>query len=455
MKIKDNIFRAYDIRGLYPSEVNIEFAKRLGRAVIYFFSKKYKSRGKNLNLVVGSDTRATSPVLKRALIESLISCGANIIDIGEVTTPLFYYSVKKAKSSGGIMVTASHNPPSYNGFKINGPNLEIIAGKDFVRIKKIMRLKTKIRSTRFGQISPADFKKDYIAFLVKQSKISKKINAVIDACGGTTALLLPEVLSKMPIKYKPLYFEIDRMFKKHSPNPLLAESKKPIQDEAKRGGYQLGAVFDGDGDRVFFVDEKGNLVYGHQIIALLTKELLKKRARPTVAYDLTLSRALGEFIALHGRGIKTKVGRSFLGKALSEGAVLGGESSGHFYFDEFFKRDSGILAFLKIAKIISAAKMPFSRLVAPFQKYFQSEEINFKVKNKEQTMKFVEEALKNSRPRPKISRLDGLGIAFEDLWFNLRPSNTEPVLRLNLEAKTGWLVKEKTKLLRKIIRRSR
>ena len=194
MKIKDNIFRAYDIRGLYPSEVNIEFAKRLGRAVIYFFSKKYKSRGKNLNLVVGSDTRATSPVLKRALIESLISCGANIIDIGEVTTPLFYYSVKKAKSSGGIMVTASHNPPSYNGFKINGPNLEIIAGKDFVRIKKIMRLKTKIRSTRFGQISPADFKKDYIAFLVKQSKISKKINAVIDACGGTTALLLPEVL---------------------------------------------------------------------------------------------------------------------------------------------------------------------------------------------------------------------------------------------------------------------
>lgn len=457
MDINQSIFKAYDIRGVYPQEFNEETAYIIGRSFVVWLQGKFKI---NKPLVtVGSDARLSSPKLKKNLIKGILDQGGKVIDIGLATTPMFYFSVNKLKADGGMMVTASHNPARYNGIKLTLKQAKPVgAGSGMEEIKELV-LRGEFESVlKKGRIKKKNFLRDYIKFLYSFSpknfgvKGKMKLKVAIDSGNGMAGLVLLRLFKKIKgIKVVSLYFKIDCRFPNHEANPLKKETLEDLQKLIKKSGADFGIAFDGDGDRVGFLDSKGEFVGMDLITAFLAKDYLQKHPGAIVAYDIRSSRVVREIILEYGgKPIVSRVGHSFFKKHLWEdGAEFGGELSGHYFFKEFFNADSGIFAMLKVLRIIGDEQKSFDELIKPFRRYFSSGEINFKIEDKTGAMKCFEKRFSKG----EISKLDGLSVEYKDWRFNLRSSNTEPLLRLNFEADTKKLFEEKKKILMSLIKK--
>jgi len=447
MKINEGIFKAYDIRGVYGDDFDEEMARKLAQAMVEFTGAK--------TMVVGRDMRSSSPKLSEAVIAGVLSSGADVIDIGECSTPVFNYAVAEYDlHDAGIMVTASHNPAKYNGFKLSyGDAMPIGKASGMDEIKKLV-LKGEFEEKPAGNIVESPITDAYIEkiFSLIDPKKIEPMKIIIDAGNGMGGPILEKIFKKLPqIELTPMYFNPDGTFPHHEANPLKEENLIDLKEKMKELAPDLGAAFDGDCDRVGFVDEKGETVSGDFVTGLLAEEMLKRYPGGVVHYDLRSSWAVRDVIIENGgKPEMCMVGHALIKNLMRKtGAIFAGELSSHFYFKDFYGVESGDLTLLRMLELLSEEDKTMSELVAPLRTYFHSGEINFEVEDKDGMMKKLEEKYKDGAK--DVSHLDGIRIEFNDWWFNVRASNTEPLLRLNLEAKTKELMEEKRDEISKII----
>ncbi len=435
------IFKAYDVRGIYPSELNEEIAYKIGRAFVTFLKTK--------EVVVGRDGRLSSPKLFEALAKGINDQGANVINIGLASTPMLYFGAAKSKAS--IMVTASHNPKEYNGFKFCRENVIPISGDTGIQDIKQLVEKNEFEEAEKGTITKKDIMQDYIKHNLKFVKTDKPFKIVVDSGNGMGSFTFPKIFKKLPFTFIPLYCEMDFNFPNHEPNPLKYETLKDLQKKVVEEKADLGIALDGDGDRCGVIDEKGNIITADLITALVGKEMLKIHPGSTIMYNLICSKVVPEVIeAEGGKPSICRVGHSFIKKQMrDEDAVFTGELSGHFYYKDNFFTESSFITTAKLLNLMAHENKPLSELVEPLKKYFKTEEINSDVADQEAKMKELEEHYKDA---DKILHLDGVSVYYKDWWFNIRPSHTEPLLRLNLEANTKKLMEQKRDEVLKIIR---
>lgn len=444
--IAPNIFRAYDIRGVYPEEINEEITQKLALAFIKFL--------KPLKIIIGRDCRLSSPSLFRVLSETMIENGVWVIDIGLSSTPLFYWAIQSEKTDGGIMISASHNPPNYNGFKLYRRQAIPISGDTGIGEIKNLLMKGKILVPKKekGRIIRKNLTKKYLDFIFSKAEIKtiKPLKIVIDAGNGMAGPEVREMFKKIPVKLTELYFEPDGRFPNHQANPLKEETLIDLKKAILKKRADLGIAFDGDADRVIFIDEKANTIRGDLITALMAKELLKENPGRKILYEVRSSQIVKEIIEKNGgKAILGRAGHSLIKEQMRrEDIFFAGELSGHYFFKEFGFVECPLFLTLKILEIISRENKKISQILRPFKKYFHSGEINFEVKDKKGKIKEIQEYYQRA---PKILKIDGLTVQYNDWWFNLRPSNTEDLLRLNIEAKTKKLLEKNKKELIKII----
>ncbi len=441
-----SIFKAYDIRGVYPSELNEEIAYKIGRAFVSFLNID--------KVVVSQDMRKSSESLKKELIRGITEQGADVIEIeGFCSTPRSYFACWFLKAPGSVMVTASHNPARYNGFKFTRHEaIPISADTGIKDIEKLVLENRFPESKRTGKVTKIDITADYKKHLFRffdPSKI-KPLKVVIDAGNGMGGKDMELILDSLPLKVTKLYFEPDGSFPNHEANPLKEENLVDIKRKIKEEQADFGIALDGDADRVFFIDENAETISSDFITCLIAEDLLKKNKGETILYDLRSSWITKETIEKNGgKAVMCRVGHSFIKEQMrKEKAIFAGELSGHFYFRDNFYTDSGVIAALKVIQIISESGKKLSELIRPLKKYFASGEINSEVKDKEGKIKELAERYKDG----KVSFLDGIRVEYDDWWFNVRPSNTEPLLRLNLEAKSKELMEKKRDEILAIIR---
>lgn len=457
----DKIFKAYDVRATYPNPLNEEMAWKVGHASAMFLKRSRQNLPPELRtrmedtLVIGRDMRPHSPELSRALADGIRSTGLNVVDVGMVDTSFIYFAVNHLDSVGGIMVTASHNPIQYNGFKISGPKAKPIGSAtgldDIKRIAQTLRVgKTGLE----GKYEQRDLWADYRRHVLQFLDLKRPLRVVVDASNGMAGKMVPAVFGDVPnLTIVPLLFEITGSFT-HDPNPLVEHNLdmlKELMHHERPNGVDLGACFDGDADRCFFLDETGITVTCDLITALLARDFLRdsRNAGSAIVYDLRSSHVVADEITAGG-GVprRERVGHAFMKKTLAETkAVFGGELSGHFYFRDNFFADSGAIAFARLLSVLSAQDKPLSQLVQPLKRYSHSGEINFHVDDKEAKIRELAEAYKTGR----VDYLDGITVDLDGWWFNVRKSNTEPLLRLNLEARSPELMQEKFLELKKLL----
>lgn len=445
-EIDPTIFMAYDIRGTYPDQFNEDVAYRIARA----FAQKMKPR----LTVVGYDMRLSGPALFEPIARGLMEQGSDVVHIGMTSTPMYYYAVNALNGDAGMMITASHNPPKYNGLKMTGPEARPSVG--FFSNEELYETANKgefTSSDRMGEFHGGACVIDgYVAAVMKASGIKDfgGLRIVIDCANGMMGMTLPKILEKANCEVIPLYWLPDGRFPNHEANPLKDETLADLKAKVRETRANLGVCFDGDGDRVAFVDEKGDTIAGDMITALIAREMLKEKPGATIMYDLRSSWAVKEEIAeAGGKPYMYKVGHGLIKTKMREiGAYFGGELSSHYYFANFYRTDNGDLAMLKMIQLIVAEGKPVSELVKPLQRYFHSPEINSKVADVNAKLAEIKERYKNGR----IIELDGLTVEYDDWWFNVRPSQTEPLLRLNVEAKTQEQMDAKVAELLALIR---
>lgn len=450
----EKVFKAYDVRGLYGEEIDEDLAWKIGHACGGFLRSLMSGfeRGQACSnrLVVGRDMRPSSDSLAEALMEGISSSGAGAIDIGMVDTPMVYFAINHLGSCGGIQVTASHNPVEYNGFKISGAKARPV-GKD-TGLKEIQRLVSTLRRMPAGAslapIQKVDLWNEYRQHVLKFLKVSRRLKVVIDASNGMGGKMIPAVFDGADIDMIPLNLDIGKGFA-HPPNPLVEANLQQLKDAVLEHKADFGICLDGDADRCMFVDEKAQTVRCDLMTALLCRHFLKESKGAMVVYDLRSSRAVAEEIrAAGGVPRRERVGHAFMKKTLADGhGVFGGELSGHFYFRDNFNCDSGAIAFATALTVIASQSKPLSELIAPLNRYSHSGEINFEVDDKAGKMKEVEKRFADAQ----IDYLDGVTCTYKDWWLNLRPSNTEPLLRLTLEAPDEAAMKERVAQLEQIL----
>jgi phosphomannomutase len=442
----ESIFKSYDIRGIYPQQLNEDIAYKVGRALVNYLKPQ--------DIAVGRDMRISSEGLASALIRGIIEGGAEVVDIGLCSTDGLYFAVGKFKYDGGVMITASHNPPEYNGMKICKREAIPLSGEEGLdQIRKLVLQNNFPPSKKLGKITRRDINRDYTSHVlsfVDKDKI-KPFKIVIDAGNGIAGKTVPQVFKYLPCKVVPLFFDLDGTFPNHLPNPIVPENTILLKKKVLEEKADLGAIFDGDADRMFLIDEKANLLGGDMVTALVAKNLLKKEKGATVLYNLVCSKTVPEIIQKNGgRGIRTKVGHALIKPLMKKyNAIFGGEHSGHFYFRNNWFADSGLIALLVCLELISEGNTSLSRLLASIDHYFRSGEINSQVKDVTGKLKEIEKRYANLG---RAEHLDGLTIEFKDWWFSLRPSNTEPLLRLNIEATSRDLLEQKQRELLGLIR---
>ena len=440
-----SIFKAYDIRGIYPEQLNEEIAYKIGRAFVEFLKCK--------NVVVGRDMRISSDSLFDALTNGITDQGADVIDIGLSTTPMLYFTVANYGFDSGLMVTASHNPKEYNGLKFTREKA-IPIGED-TGIKEIEKLVEKNDFEKYekGRIIKKDILEDYVDFVLSfvDVKKIKPLKVVMDASNGMAGMIVPKVFEKIGIDIIPMYFELDGSFPNHQSNPLILENRKDIMKRVVDENADLGIAWDGDADRCFFIDNNGKFLQGDFITGFLAEEMLKKYPKSMVLYDLRASWFVKDIIEKNnGRSRMCRVGHSFFKQYMrDEDAVFAGEVTGHYYYKyKDFYTDNGMIPALQILELISKKGKNFSEILKPTEKYFISGEINSKVSDKEAVIEKLEQEFSDG----KISHMDGVSVDYNDWHFNVRPSNTEPLIRLNLEAKTKEKMEEMRNKVLEIIR---
>ncbi len=445
-KIDPSIFKAYDVRGTVPDQMNEPTAYAVGRAIAGYLTPR--------ELAIGRDMRISSDAMFGALTDGLRDSGVNVIDLGLVSTDGLYYAVGTYDLEGGVMITASHNPKQYNGFKICRRAAVPLSGNEglFTMRDAIMNDTLPPKSATRGTLRSLDISQGYAEFCLKFIDISKvrKYKVVIDAGNGMAGATLPPVLKKLPIEVVPLYFELDGNFPNHPASPLEPENLVDIQKKIAEVNADFGVAFDGDADRMFLLDANGKQLGGDMTTALVSKSLLSKSKGETILYNLICSRAVPELVTrLGGKPVRTKVGHALIKPQMKElNAIFGGEHSGHFYFRDFWFADSGMIAFLVCLELISIENRPLHELVHDIDPYVRSGEINSTVNSTSERIAAIKKHFANETQ----DTLDGLSISFQDYWFNLRGSNTEPLLRLNVEARDERALKTGTEELLKLIR---
>ena len=450
----EKVFKAYDVRGVYPEGIDEDLAWKIGHAAAQFLrsllSGYERGQASSNRMVVGRDMRPSSESLVKALVEGITASGAGCVDIGLCDTPMVYFAVNHLGSCGGIQVTASHNPIQYNGFKISGLRARPV-GQD-TGLKEIQRIVSTLRRMPLSaSLAPAiavDLWEDYRKHVLRFFKAPRRLKVAIDASNGMGGKMIPAVFGSADVEIIPLNFEIGQGFT-HQPNPLVEASLGQLKSAVKKNKADFGVCLDGDADRCVFVDEKGQTVRSDLMTALLARHFLKDNPGAMVVYDLRSSRVVAEEIrAANGVPRRERVGHAFMKKALGDGhGVFGGELSGHFYFRDNFNCDSGAIALATAISVVAQQNLPFSALIAPLKRYFHSGEINFAVDDKAAKMKEIVAAFQGA----KVDHLDGVTCQFDDWWCNVRPSNTEPLLRLTLEARDEKTMKDTLKRIEEIL----
>jgi phosphomannomutase len=437
-KIEDDprhkVFKAYDIRGVYPGEVDEKLAELIGGATARFLSVD--------TIVVSRDMRASSESLARAVIQGLVTAGCNVMDAGLISTDANYFAIAYYRVGGGIQVTASHNPPQYNGFKISREQAIPMAYETGLANIARIALGPPLRpAERRGTVETRDIMPDWKRHILSFVRRMEPLSVVIDAGNGMAGKMLPPVLAELPLKATELYFKLDGTFPNHEANPLKPENIRDLQKAVMEKGADLGVAFDGDADRCLFVDDEGNAVPSDLITALLAGHLLQTHKKTAVVYDLRSSRVVPEEIRkFGGLPVRERVGHSYMKATMRQrNALFGGELSGHFYWRENFFADSGAITMVQVLNILSQERKSLTELLKPLRRYHATGEVNFDIADKEGRMAALAVAFKDGRQ----DTLDGLTVDYDDWWFNVRPSNTEPKLRLNLEAKTAELMEKK------------
>jgi len=431
----EKIIKAYDIRGLVKDEITPDFSFSLGLA----FAKFLEYEREPGTIVVGEDMRPSSPLLAEAFSDGVMSQGMDVIRIGLASTDMLYFASGKLNLPG-IMFTASHNPAKYNGMKLCKSGARPIGQETgLVKIRQLIEQGVPISNRPIGSVRNQDLLKDYVDYLLSlfQDKAFKKrkLKVVIDAGNGMAGFTAPAVMERLNIELIPMYFELDGNFPNHEANPIEAKNLKDLQKRVRKEKADIGLAFDGDADRCFLINEKSELVNPSALTSLIAVHQLKTKPGSTIIYNLISSRAVSEVIAENGGiGVRSRVGHSYIKSLMAEtGAIFGGEHSGHFYFSNFWRADSGMLAALYALSGLMATKNTLSELLKPFNRYVASGEINSKVKNVEKSIDLIRTKYSD---KYLVDELDGLTITADSWWFNLRPSNTEPLLRLNVEADT-------------------
>ena len=444
------LVKAYDVRGTYPEPLNEEIAWRLGHATAQFLRSLLRGfdraeSGAN-RLAVGRDMRKSSPSLAAAFIEGARSTGAGVIDIGMVDTSQVYFAINHLKTCGGVQVTASHNPPQYNGFKVAGQKGKPIgADTGLPEIRRIAENMNRHDTATEGPLDTADLSDAYRDFIRSPLRLSRPLKVVVDASNGMAGKWLPILFDGVDnLELITLNMEHDGEFV-HDPNPLVDDNLRQLQAEVKRTGADLGTCFDGDADRCMFIDEKAQIIRCDMLTALLAGEFLREVPGAAVVYDLRSSRVVAEEIErAGGKPVRQRVGHAYMKKAMAdEDGVFAGELSGHFYFRDNWYCDSGFLAFGHALNVLSATSGPMSSLIKPLKRWYATGEQNFECENKDEAIEQLAELYAGA----EIDFLDGITVQYKDWWFNVRKSNTEPLLRLNLEAKTKKLMTEKAEEL--------
>jgi phosphomannomutase len=423
------VFKAYDIRGTVPDQLNRHLAYGIGRATAAFIGAD--------KLVVGRDARVHSPELCTALIDGIRDEGVTVIDVGLVATPMVYYAVAALDAGGGIMVTASHNPAEYNGFKLCRERaIPIGEATGLQDIEALVPKRAKAPAVEpHGDLQQADILEGYLEHALSVGGRLPDLKVAIDCGNGMAAVALEPLLERTSMTTERLYFEPDGSFPNHEADPLKLENLADVSAAVKRIGADFGVAFDGDADRAVFVDEQGEPISSDLMTGLMARYQLARHPGGLVLYDLRSSRAVAEEIeAAGGVAEMCRVGHSFVKQQMREsGAIFAGELSGHIYFRfaDDLVADDAIAAFVALLDLLAVEQKPLSELIAPLRRYFASGEINSRVRDIDAVLRAIE--LEHA-DAPLVSKLDGLLVRYDDWWFNLRPSNTEPVLRLNLEA---------------------
>lgn len=439
------IFKAYDIRGIVPDELDAALSHRIGRATARHLGAS--------RLAIGRDARTHSAELHAALVRGVTEEGVDVVDIGLCSTPMLYFATESLATGGGIMLTASHNPGQYNGFKVCREHA--IPVGEASGLKEIEALTAGIENdppaATAGSVSEADVREGYVDHVLSVGEGRPKLKVAIDCANGMASVGLERLLERLDLEVERLYFEPDGTFPNHEADPLKVENLKDVSEAVRRSGADFGVAFDGDGDRAVFVDEQGSPVSSDLITALLARSALRRKPGGLVLYDLRSSRVTAEEIeAAGGQARMCRVGHSFVKAQMREdGAIFAGELSGHFYFrfSDDLMADDGTAAFVAMLDVLDRAGEPLSAVVAPLRRYAASGEINSRVED----VPGLLAAIEAEHADAEISHLDGLLVRYPDWWFNLRPSNTEPVLRLNLEANDpDAMAKQRDALLARI-----
>jgi phosphomannomutase len=424
------VFKAYDVRGVYEKDLDEEGAYAIGRAYVEHFEPR--------KIAVGHDMRVSSPSMAKAAIKGAADGGADVLDLGLVGTEMVYFAVGELGLDGGIEVTASHNPKEYTGMKIVRRGALPVGGESGLLEVRDRALAGFGEVKRRGNVEPYDIWPAYVERVLSFVDVSaiKPLRVVIDAANGMAGVMLPPILDRLPIDARTYYFEPDGTFPNHEPNPLLPENREFIIAKTRDESADLGVAFDGDADRCFFVDDTGEFVPGDFITALLAESILDKEPGAKIIYDVRASWAVPDTIERAG-GVPliNRVGHAFIKHRMrKEDAVFGGEVSGHYYFRDFSQADSGVVPFLLVLELISKRGQKLSEILAPYRdRYFLTGELNTPVQDVPVKLQELKERFGSVG---NVSHLDGISVDFDDWHFNVRPSNTEPLLRLNLEART-------------------
>jgi len=442
-----SIFKAYDVRGVVPGELDARDAERVGRATARHFAAG--------ELVVGRDARASSPELTEALIRGITAEGVAVIEIGLVATPMLYFAVDHLGAGGGIMVTASHNPAQYNGMKICREHA--IPVGEASGLREIERIAAAVldepAAAKPGGRRSTEVTARYVEHVLGVGRERPALRVAIDCGNGMAGVALEPLLARLPLEVERLYFEPDGRFPNHPADPLDVENLADVRAAVRRVGADFGVAFDGDADRAIFVDERAEPVPSDLVTGLLARSQLARAPGGKVLYDLRSSWATAEEIrAAGGVAEMCRVGHSFVKAAMREtGAVFAGELSGHFYFrfSPTLVADDGVAALVAMLDLLGREGKPLSSLVAPLRRYYASGEVNRRVKDPQAILAALAREHEGAR---EVSHMDGLLVRYDDWWFNMRPSNTEPLLRLNVEAKSEErMVRERDRLLARMV----
>jgi phosphomannomutase len=448
------IYKAYDIRGIYKENLDEEIIKKIGKAYADILRKELDKD--DITIVVGRDMRVSSPSLSQAMIQGITEQGVNVIDVGLVSTPTYYFAVSNLGADGGMQVSASHNPKEYNGVKIVKSKAYPM-GYD----TGINEVERKVQENDFetsekkGTVSTQDgMLEKELEFALEHGNLDKikPLKVVADAANAMGSPYLRALFSKLPnCELVEMNFELDGTFPAHQADPLDDENNADLKEKVKAEGADLGIATDGDGDRIFFIDDKGELVEPAMIRGILAEVVLKDNPGAKICYDIRPGKITYDMITENGGiPIQTRVGHSLIKEqALKEGSPFAGESSGHFFFGyDIGMFEMPMIVTLKILEYISNKGKKFSEITEPLKRYFHSGEINSKVEDKQGTMDKLAEKYSDG----KISKLDGVTVEYDDFWFNVRPSNTESLLRLNLEAVSKEVMEAKRDEVLKVIR---